>query len=530
MLIMRLLAAALFGAFVMTAAAAAKVAPGAEWPAEVAPFRGKVDRPDVIGGYASTHVIAVLKPGVEAGRTADDRHTLARRDGSGELSVGRAERDLAAVFERWRTAAITRTLPFVPANRALADELGLTRTYFIHVPRGTDVKSMAAELARFTDHVEHAHTDGVGGVMEILPNDPSFNLQYGLRNTGQTIQSQAGIPGADIKATLAWDVTTGSPDVIIAVIDTGIMTGHPEFAGKLVPGYNAIDGSSSVGDSPLIPHGTHVSGIAAANTNNATGVAGVSWGSKIMPVKVLNIFGGGTETDIANGVIWAADNGANIANMSLGVPDGIPYFQNACAYAYNQGVLLVAASGNTPGAAIPPPARWPTVMAVGATDNRDQLASFTTTGPEMSVSAPGVNVYSTWMTLFGGATYSYQSGTSMAAPHVAGLASLALSVNPSLTNGQLWNIIEQSADDKGTPGWNPQFGHGRINALAAVLAASPPGCVGDLNGDGSVDVLDLLILLDAWGPAAGHDADLNGDDAVDVLDLLILLDAWGPCP
>jgi subtilisin family serine protease len=438
---------------------------------EVVPFRGKVDAADVVGGYASTHVLVQLATGIEPARTAEGALTLARKD---RRALNEREGQLAHVLSQWSAHEMTRTTPFAFANKELAREFGLDRYYTIRVPMGTDTRAVAAELREFADLIDRAESDGIGGILQTFPNDPSFNLQYGLHNTGQTIEGQAGIAGADIGATHAWDITTGSEDIIVAIVDTGVASGHPDLSANMMTGYNAIDGSSNTSDSWLISHGTHVAGIAAARGNNGTGITGVSWYSTIMPVKVLNLFGGGTETDIANGVLWAADNGAHVINMSLGVPDGISYFENAVNYAHAQGALVIAASGNTPGAPIGPPARWDNVMAVGSTNNRDQVSSFTTTGPELSISAPGTDVYSTYAALFSG-DYTFQSGTSMAAPHVAGAACLVWSMDPSLTNAQVRTILESSADDLGTPGWNPQFGHGRVNVHAAVLAVQPLG-------------------------------------------------------
>ncbi|HRQ76599.1 MAG TPA: S8 family serine peptidase, partial [Phycisphaerales bacterium] len=467
-----------------------------ELRAQVVPFHGKVDQPDVMGGYASTHIIVHLKPGVTLGALRDGRAAFINTNTTTRTPAASVtESQIAQTLVNFGATNITRTMPFEPANAALAEQFGLLRYYTIHVPQGTDVLAFVAAMAQFASHIESAETDGIGGVLATVPNDPSFGVQYALRNTGQTIQGQVGVPGADIKATEAWDIHTGSDQVVIAVIDTGVTSTHADLAANMVPGYNIVDGNTNTADSWLISHGTHCAGIAAARGNNATGISGVSWTSKIMPVKVLNLFGSGTETQCANGVIWAADNGANIGSMSLGYPDGIAYFENAINYAHAQGMVLAVATGNTPGAQIFFPARWANTMAVGATDNRDLLASFTTTGPEMTVTAPGVDVYSTYSALFNPA-YVYQSGTSMACPHVAGLAALVWSVNPSLTNLEVRQIIEATADDLGAPGWDPQFGHGRINAHAALLAASPTtSCPADLNDSGSVDVQDLLLLL-----------------------------------
>lgn len=503
-------------------------------PDQIQRFTGKVDAPDVVGGYASTHVIIRTVPGVQPGQTDAGSLTLTKIDADADqlADLVAVEQQIADVFETWSVEAIEPTARAPFAHPELAAQFGLDRYLTLHVPDGTATRDFVDVLNTFNTHIEIAEVDGIGGIFgdEVIPNDPSFNQQYGLRNTGQTIGGVPGTPGADISATEAWALHTGTDDIIVAIIDTGVSDSHPDLASKKITGYNATDGSNNTDDSWLIPHGTHVAGIAAAATNNGTGVAGVSWGAKIMPIKVLDLFGGGSETNIANGVIWSADNGAHVGNMSLGVPDGITYFENACAYAHEAGVLLVAATGNTPGVPIFPPAKWSTVVAVGATDNQDNLADFTTTGPEMSVSAPGVNVFSTWDDLFAPNTYTLQSGTSMASPHTAGLAALIWSADLSLTNDDIWAVIEQTADDKGVPGWDPLFGHGRINALAALQAVLEEPCdAADLNCDGVIDGGDLAMLLAAWGACGDPDAcpaDLSGDGNVDGGDLAILLAAW----
>jgi thermitase len=412
------------------------------------------------------------------------------------------------------------TLQREPKNAALASRLGLDRYYTVRVPEGTDVRELAAELSRLDGLVEVAELDGIGGWLG-FPDDQYFGLQYSLHNIGQTIQGQAGVPDADIDAPEAWDLHTGTSDITIAIIDSGVSHSHPDLAAKLVPGWNTHDNNNDTDDSWLISHGTHCAGIAAAIGNNNEGIAGVSWGALIMPVKVLDDFGTGVESQCADGVIYAADHGANVGSMSLGYTDGTTYFHNAIIYAHEQGMVLTVATGNTPGAAIFYPAIWPETIAVGATDNRDALADFTTTGPEMTVAAPGVGVYSCWDVLFNSDTYNYLDGTSMACPHVAGLAALTWSANTSLTNDEVRSIIETTADDKGDPGWDEQFGYGRINAYAAVQAAMGTNeCPPDWNGDTVLNSLDFIAYLNDF--TAG-DADYNGDTTTDSQDFIAFL-------
>jgi subtilisin family serine protease len=195
-------------------------------------------------------------------------------------------------------------------------------------------------------------------------------------------------------------------------------------------------------------------------------------------------------------------------------------------------MVLVAASGNTPGSHFYP-ALWANTIAVGATDNRDQLASFSSYGPELCVAAPGVSVYSCIDDLLNGLdTYTYMDGTSMACPHVAGLACLVWSANPSLSNDEVRAIIESTADDKGSPGWDPSFGYGRINARAAVSAAIEPAVEGDVDGDGDVDLNDLAALLAAYNtcvgdPAYDPAADFDESGCIDLSDLSALLANYG---
>ncbi|HEB60809.1 MAG TPA: hypothetical protein ENJ06_03190, partial [Phycisphaeraceae bacterium] len=427
--------------------------------------------PDTVGGWVSSEVIIRVAPGFTPGTTADGQPTIVNSDKQTPASSA-----LTDLLASWNVSAIVSTNQFELKHKDLARKYGLNRYFTVRVPVGSDVHTLAAQLNSFSDIIEIAELDGIGGALATYPNDTYFGNQYSLNNTGQNIQGQTGIPDADIDAPEAWDLHTGTDVITLAIIDTGVSHSHPDLDDKLLPGYNAQDGSSDADDSWFLSHGSHCAGIAAAESNNNQGISGVSWGARIMPVKVLDDLGGGTETQCANGVMWAADHGANVGSMSLGYPDGITYFENAINYAHDAGMVLCAATGNTPGADIFPPARWANTIAVGATDNRDNLASFTTTGPEMSVTAPGVDVYSCIDDIFNGGlnSYTYMSGTSMACPHVAGLACLVWSADPSLTNDEVRSIIESTADDKGTPGWDQQFGYGRINAYAAVDAVYNP--------------------------------------------------------
>jgi thermitase len=495
---------------------------------------------DVFGGYCSTHVVIRVAPGVRPAVLDDGRSSLvhqAARDAQREAFAA-VESAIANTLQQWQVISILPTADPPPANVSLARQLGLDRYYTIGVPQGTDTPAMVTELSAFGSHIELAELDYIGGLLSTFPNDTYFGDQYGLHNTGQTVEGQAGTPDADIDAPEAWELHTGTDAITLAIIDTGISHSHPDLAAKLLPGRNFSGGDpNDADDGWLISHGTHCAGIAAAISNNSRGVAGVSWGARLMPVKVLDLLGSGTETQCVDGVIWAADHGAHVGSMSLGSEDGTSYFENAIDYAHGQGMVLVAATGNTPGHAIFFPAWWANTIAVGATDNRDQLASFTTYGPEMSVAAPGVSIYSCWDSLFAPDTYEYQEGTSMACPHVAGLACLVWSADLSLTNDEVRQIIESTADDLGAAGWDQYFGYGRINAYQAVLEAmSHEECPGDLDGDGFRNVTDFTRFAAAFGSQSGEpdynpDADLSGDGFVNVTDFTQFAGVYGvPCP
>ncbi|RMF33417.1 MAG: peptidase S8 [Chloroflexi bacterium] len=303
----------------------------------------------------------------------------------------------------------------------------------------------------------------------VTPNDTYYSAyQWNLRQ---------------IEAPLGWALSTGSNGVVIAVLDTGVDLTHPDLQGKLVAGYDFINNDSNPSDDQ--GHGTHVAGIAAALSNNSRGIAGVSWGARIMPVKVLGADGTGPTSGIANGIIWATDHGADVINLSLGGSSSSATLQDAVNYAYNQGVLVVAAAGNwyQQGNPVIYPAAYPHVVAVAATGDQNEHAYYSETGYYVDVAAPGGNptgsndnnanhwILSTYWRGAGYGDYLWVVGTSQATPHVAGLAALVWSVKPSLTNDQVEQLIENTAVDLGTPGRDDVFGYGRIDVYAALSRA-----------------------------------------------------------
>lgn len=310
-----------------------------------------------------------------------------------------------------------------------------------------------------------------------------------------------------MQADLAWDHMRGDTNVVLAILDTGVEAGHPDLAPNLTPGYDFINDDSDPADDD--GHGTHVAGIAGAIADNGTGIAGIGFSVGIMPVKVLNRRGEGAYSDIAAGMVYAADNGARVINMSLSGSADSATLSDAVDYAWSQGVLLVAAAGNANSDAPEYPAAYPLVMAVSATDSNDNRAGFSNFGSNICVAAPGVDIFSTgYHPSPQFVSYATYSGTSQSSPHVAGLAALLLARNSALSNVELREAIEASADDLGAPGWDPYYGYGRVNAFQALLRISPPT-------DDDADELD-----DAWeirhlggtSAVAAADADLDHYD------------------
>jgi subtilisin family serine protease len=267
--------------------------------------------------------------------------------------------------------------------------------------------------------------------------------------------------------------------VIVAVLDTGVDLDHPDLCGKVLTDIDIdmVNGDSSAEDDHS--HGTHVAGIAAAITNNGVGVAGIGWNSAVLPVKVLDSCGGGDALTLADGIMYATNNGADVINMSLGAAiDYCPsYVQDAANYAHEQGVVLVSAGGNTSSSSDFFPANCDHVLGVAATKSDGSLASYSTSGGHINAAAPGSGIYSTILN----GNYGYKSGTSMAAPFVAGLAGLLRSHYPEYTAEQIASAILDNADDMGPAGWDPGSGCGHINASRALAigAHGPrPICTG----------------------------------------------------
>ncbi len=339
--------------------------------------------------------------------------------------------------------------------------LALSRTIAplrIHVLRSLpgQAKALAAELNRL-DEIDYAAPDcKVSG--GFVPNDPYYNdptKVYGPQM---------------INAAAAWDYGFGS-GVVVAVLDSGISMTHPEFSGRILPGWNFVANPDNNNPQDDHGHGTHVTGIALAAINNGVGIAGMAGQASILPVKVLDSTNNGYWSDVISGIIWAVDQGADVINMSLSGTVGDPGLPAALQYAVAHDVLIVAAMGNSAGTTPEYPSYYNETFAVGATTSADVRWSLSNYGNHMDVVAPGATVYSSLWTASNPNTYGFKSGTSMAAPHVAGLAALIRASRPDLTLWDVRAIIEQTAVDKGTPGFDIEYAWGRVNAGAALALA-----------------------------------------------------------
>ncbi len=284
---------------------------------------------------------------------------------------------------------------------------------------------------------------------DYIPNDPQLSSQWHL---------------SKIRALEAWDIVS-STNIIIAIGDTGI---NPvsDLAANMLPGTNTVYGDNQTSD--VKGHGTAVAGVAAAIGDNSNLVAGIAYNAKIMPIRVTNDPAGfSTDSDLAKAIIYAADNGAKIINLSYGglCRDQASITKSAAAYMYSKGGIVVASTGND--STQLQYADDPDIVCVGATGSDDTKTSWSNYGTNIDVAAPGDYIYTTGS---GGGMEGWW-GTSFSSPMVAGLAALVWGANPSLKNSQVVDVLEKSAFDLGTPGWDESFGWGRIDAFAAVQLA-----------------------------------------------------------
>jgi thermitase len=323
--------------------------------------------------------------------------------------------------------------------------LGNLDIYVVSLPPTASEQAVASALSHHPN-VKFAEVDRLVAPA-FTPNDAYYGSEWHLQT---------------INAPIAWNTSVGS-GVVVAILDSGIDPTHPDLVGQLVPGWNFYDNNSNTAD--VYGHGTLVAGVVAALGNNGIGVAGVAWGAKLMPVRVTDTSGIGTLSAFANGLTYAADHGARIANLSFPVQSSSST-QAAAQYFVNKGGVVFNSAGNY--ATLDSTQPSSSLVSVSATGNTDILASWSSYGPYVDVSAPGVGI---WTTSLGGG-YSAVSGTSFSSPLSAGVAALMMSVNRSLAPSQIVSLLESSAVDLGSAGYDYDYGYGRVNAAAAVIAAA----------------------------------------------------------
>jgi thermitase len=350
------------------------------------------------------------------------------------------------------------------------------------------------------EYVEPNYTGSGSGVLNTIPNDSEYSKQWGLKNDG-TFSNAPSVSGADIEMELAWDIELGDPNMIVAVIDTGLRLTHPEFSGRLWNNINEVADGTDTDNNGFIDdlvagwdfinsdndptddhgHGTNVAGIALASGNNTIGYAGVNWNAKVMICKALDENNSGSYAAMAGAIYYAVDNGAKVINMSIGGSGNSTTLSDAIDYCYNNGVILVACMMNFNNSVTYYPAGYDKTIAVGSTDPNDKRSnpffwsstSGSNFGSHIDLVAPGNYMYGL---SYNSDTYygSYWGGTSQATPLVTGVVSLLLSQNPTLTFEEIRTILRDSAEDQiGDPsedvnGFDTYYGYGRLNAKNAL--------------------------------------------------------------
>lgn len=374
--------------------------------------------------------------------------------------------------------------------------------YIIEFPETADI-SAALEAYNKLDEISYAEPDFIGhggGVRSVTPSDQYYKRQWGLKNDGSFPLTTAKV-GADVDMENAWEIAQGDTSLIVAVLDSGVKLNHPEFAGRLWINHAEVDGNneddddngyiddihgwnfvrSSNNPADDLGHGTNVTGIIGANTDNNLGYAGVDWNCKLMILKGLDNNNSGYYSWWTEAIYYAVDNGADIINLSLGGESFSATLQDAINYALAHNVLPVACMMNFNSEKNYYPAAFPGVLAVGSTDPDDNRtapffwdsASGSNYGSHISVVAPGNYIYG--LDYISNNEYGYYwGGTSQATPLVTGVAALLLSQMPERTPAEIIAIIEATADDmvgnpiEDTEGWDKYYGHGRVNAYKAL--------------------------------------------------------------
>ncbi len=488
--------------------------------------------------YVPGELIVKLKEGSQVFNSATTSSTPKSAMSLLELNRKSGVKSSRKLFPGMKRASLTTSFLFRGEVRKTPS---LSNIHVLKLPDNIDMEKLAEEYQK-DENVVYAEPNYYL-YADVIPNDPDFSQQWGLHNTGQYRR-----PDADIDAPEAWDLETGDSSVIIAIIDSGIDMDHEDLDGKIwtnmgetpddgtdndgngyiddVRGWDFIDDDNDPSD--YLGHGTHVAGIAAAETDNGVGIAGVSWGAKVMNIRILNNSGNGTFSDAADAVIYAAQKGAKVINMSFGNYTYSYLFEDALANAYATS-LLVAAAGNDganakrcKGKEPHYPSAYDYVVGVGATDVIFDIvaetwietrASFSNFGVNTDVYAPGANIYST----VPHDNYIAWNGTSMAAPFVSGLAALTFSHYPGSSHEEIRARITQTCDYLGSMTRCDVFEEiYRINTHNAITMVSIPAkvkyvshiiddSIGDADNDGIADsgeTVNMVFTVKNYGGLA----------------------------
>lgn len=338
------------------------------------------------------------------------------------------------------------------------------------VPDAAAGEALLADLADDPD-VLGASADALATTLEVSTASEVPSVPLATSEAAASADPRSGEQWAltRLEAAAVWD-RGGGTGIVVAVLDTGVDASHPDLAGQVLPGFDAYTPETAGRVDPN-GHGTHVAGIVASLRGNDQGGAGLAPGVKILPVRVLDESGSGDHSDIARGVIWAADHGADVMNLSLGGPEDTQVLRQAVAYARSKGVVVVVAAGNSAfqGNPVIYPAAYADVVSVAASSPGDSRAIFSSYGPYVDVTAPGLSILSTYP----GNQYAFLSGTSMAAPYVAAAAALTLESHPSMSAASVSSRLVSSAQDLGVPGRDDEFGAGMVDPLSSRTDGVP---------------------------------------------------------
>lgn len=418
----------------------------AEWP---------FAHPDPQIGYARDHLLIKFKP------DKIDPSASAR-----EWNAVLAQFDLPAGADLMDTSFRVLTGQPVPAGASEKSSAptDLNRHLFLRLPPGVDALETVQKLTA-NPLLEYIELDGIGTAATTIPTDPFFVNQWHHRNTAYT----NGVIRADIHTPEAWDITQGSSNVIVAVLDTGVHAALPEFDGRLLPGHDFVRGDDNPDDET--GHGTAVALVLGASANNAMGIAGVDWKCKLMPLKVVDTNDLFFDAWVAAAVDWATTSGCKVINMSLGKYGSSESIARAITNAIAKGLIVVSLTSNDGTNQISFPGNLAEVITVGATDLSDRRADFSNYGPEIDLVAPGVGI----CTLHRDGSLWCPDGTSLSAPMVSGAAALLAAMRSDINNEMARTLLCAGADDlvghpsEDTPGFDIYHGWGRLNVYNSVV-------------------------------------------------------------